>query len=82
MSGPFSQARHVVLGYRSRSREAGMPLYRFYRIGDDGRILSMPEVVDCSGDEDAIEKAKALAVADDIEIWDLARRVAAVAKKS
>ena len=57
-----------------------MPLYRFYRIGDDGHVFGMPDVVDCSDDDDAIEKAKARAVAHDIEIWDLARKVVVVAK--
>jgi len=57
-----------------------MPLYRFYRIGDDGHVLGMPDVVSCSDDEDAIEKAKALALTFGIEIWDLARRVARVTR--
>jgi hypothetical protein len=58
-----------------------MPLYRFYRICDDGHILGMPDVVDCSDDPDAIEKATARAIASDIDIWDLGRRVAIVRKR-
>jgi hypothetical protein len=58
-----------------------MPRYRFYRIGDDGHILGMPDVVDCSDDADAIEKATARAITCEIDIWDLGRRVAIVRKR-
>jgi hypothetical protein len=54
-------------------------LYRFYKVGENGRITEAPEIVDCA-DDDAVEKAKKLAVAHGIEIWDLARRVAAIPK--
>lgn len=57
-----------------------MPLYRFYRVGDEGRVLGMLDVVECSDDEDAIEKAKEHATTCGIEVWDMARRVSIVAK--
>jgi hypothetical protein len=56
-------------------------LYRFYRIGTDGRLDGVPDVVECADDDDAIEKATERSIAHGIEIWDLGRRVATIPKR-
>jgi hypothetical protein len=55
-----------------------MTLYRFYKTDLHGHIRSLPDPVECSDDEDAIEKAKERAKNCIIEIWDLKRRVAVI----
>lgn len=55
-----------------------MPLYRFYRMNKAGHIDGMPEIVDCSDDDDAVAKAKKHADGRAIEVWDLGRCVATV----
>ena len=55
-----------------------MTLYRFYKLDQRGHINGLPEPVECSDDDDAIEKAKERAKNYVIEIWDLKRRVAVI----
>ena len=54
-----------------------MPIsYRIYVIGRGGDFLGAPEVVECSDDKQAVEKAAQLAAGLDVEIWDDKRFVA------
>lgn len=55
-----------------------MTLYQFYKLDLHGHIRSLPDPVECSDDDDAIEKARARAKNCSIEIWDLKRRVAVI----
>ena len=57
---------------------SAVPLYRFYKLDKAGHVAGLPEVVDCTDDIDAAEKAEQRAAGQVIEIWDLARRVAVV----
>ena len=56
-----------------------MTLYQFYKLDLRGHIKGLPDPVECSDDDDAVEKAKARAKNCVIEIWDLQRRVAVIA---
>ena len=55
-----------------------MTLYRFYKLDRHGHVEGLPTPVECSDDDDAIEKAKERAKNHVIEIWDLKRRVAVI----
>jgi hypothetical protein len=53
-----------------------MPTYRIYVLSEDGHIHHPPEVIDCPGDEMALDSAKRLLDGHVIEIWDHGRLVA------
>ena len=53
-----------------------MPDYRIYFIDPKNRISRMPEVVECSDDQEAIQKAVQFIDGQDVELWDGARLVA------
>jgi hypothetical protein len=54
-----------------------MPIsYRIYTIGRGGHFLGSPDVVECTNDKEAVEKAMQLAGDLDVEIWDHKRLVA------
>jgi hypothetical protein len=54
-----------------------MPIsYRVYLIGRGGHLSGGPEVVECTDDKEAVEKALQLANGLDVEIWDHKRFVA------
>jgi hypothetical protein len=55
-----------------------MPDYRAYRVGKDGRILGVPDVISCNDDGEAIEQAQSLIGSDDIELWEGARLVSRI----
>jgi hypothetical protein len=58
-----------------------MARYRFYNIAGDEHISGATDV-ECRNDADALEKARTMPGAGDIEIWDGARRLARVEANS
>ena len=52
-----------------------MPVYRVYKLRDDGRISGPPHVIDCRDDEAAMREARRLLEGHVCEVWDLARFV-------
>ncbi len=50
--------------------------YRVYFIGADGRIYQPPEIITCSDDQEATEKARQFINGSDIQVWQMARLVA------
>ena len=48
--------------------------YRAYTVGRDGHLNGFEPLV-CASDDEAIEKAKQLAVRYDVELWNLDRLV-------
>ena len=49
--------------------------YRVYLVGADARFCDVVPLV-CADDAEAIEKAQVLAVGNDVELWQLDRKVA------
>lgn len=49
--------------------------YRVYIIGPDGHISSRVDLI-CPDDDAAKERAKALVDGNDVELWQLDRRIA------
>jgi hypothetical protein len=49
--------------------------YRLYLLDSDGHFYSAVALI-CADDAEAIEQAKQLAVADDVELWQLDRKIA------
>ena len=54
-----------------------MTNYRAYRM-KGSHVDGIPTILEATDDQDAIEQAKALRDASDLEIWDGPRRVARV----
>ena len=52
-----------------------MPSYRLYTLTPDEHIQTPPEVVECTDDEAAIERAKQVLDGHTIEVWRLSRCV-------
>ena len=50
--------------------------YRIYTIGRGGHFLGAPEVVECTNDKEAVEKAMQVVNGFHAEIWDQRRFVA------
>jgi hypothetical protein len=61
--------------YRPTVGAFGMAEYRAYTIGSDGHFAGYEAFV-CEGDATAIERAKRLVAADDVEFWSGPRLVA------
>ena len=49
--------------------------YRVYLVGNDGNFCDVVPLV-CADDAEAIEHVQRLAVAHDVELWQLDRKVA------
>ena len=60
---------------------AGMPEYRAYTVGDDGRVNGFEPFV-CANDEEAIKKAGMLSQRDGVELWSGPRLVSSIPKRS
>lgn len=59
-----------------------MPLgYYAYAIGDDGHVVSRIDLL-CDSDEDALRNAEQLVDGHAIELWQGARRIAALRPRS
>jgi hypothetical protein len=56
---------------------AGMPEYRAYTVGDDGRFNGF-EPFACANDEEAIKKAKMLARRHRVELWSGPRLISSI----
>jgi hypothetical protein len=54
-------------------------MYRFYFLGQGGRISMAPILIDCSDDRAAIQRAKALLAP--IEVWEDTRLVVKLSPK-
>jgi hypothetical protein len=52
--------------------------YRVYSIEADGRIATLPRVMECADDEEAIQQAKRMKDGKVLEVWDGARQVAEI----
>jgi hypothetical protein len=52
-----------------------MTHYRFYRIDQRGKVFSVPTVLRCRDDDEAISQGQGLAGEFPLEIWDGSRRV-------
>jgi hypothetical protein len=52
-----------------------MPIYRVYKLRDDGRISGPPHIIDCRDDETAVREARGVLNGHVREVWDLARFV-------
>lgn len=64
-----------------RHRPSSPPTYRAYCVGRDGRLGSVPTVIEAADDDGAIEQARQLVDGTGIELWDLARRVVVLPPK-
>ena len=49
--------------------------YRLFRVNGAGRVVSVPDTIEAPGDAEAIERARAAANGQSIELWDGARLV-------
>jgi len=52
-----------------------VPAYRVFLIDRNGHISRPAEHIDCSDDQEAIEKAQRLVDGHDVELWDGVRLV-------
>ena len=52
-----------------------MPSYRVHFIDRTNRISRPAEIVECTGDFEAIQKAKQFVDGHDVELWDRGRLV-------
>ena len=52
-----------------------MLVYRIYVIGQSGHIDRIPQYIECRDDAEAIERARQLADARSVEIWEGTRIV-------
>jgi hypothetical protein len=55
--------------------------YRVYIVGSDGHFVSSVPL-ECADDAEATEQAKQLVDGHDVELWQRARKIAAVHRKS
>jgi len=55
-----------------------VPAYRFFRVGANGHVFGPPEIMDCTDDDEAVEKAQQLVDGFSVEVWDLTRCVARI----
>lgn len=53
--------------------------YRVYLFGQDGHIAK-GEIIECTNDEEAIQKAKQFVHGCDVELWQLSRFIASFPK--
>jgi hypothetical protein len=51
-----------------------MAHYRLYKLGPEGRFISVVEL-DCEDDQSAIKRAETVLERDDFELWSLNRLV-------
>jgi hypothetical protein len=52
--------------------------YRVYLVGEDGHFYEAVPMT-CSDDAEAIERAQQLAIGQDVELWQLDRKIATFA---
>ena len=52
-----------------------MPIYRVYKLRNDGHVSGPPKVIDCRDDDAALREAQDLHKEHSCEVWDLARFV-------
>ena len=50
--------------------------YRIFAFDEDNHIVGVPVIIECEGDQEAIEAANQLLEGKALEIWQLDRRVA------
>jgi hypothetical protein len=67
-----------VLRLAARKGALSMPDYRFYKIGDDGHVVSLRVERTFDDDATAIAYAEQLADTETIEIWEGKRMVDSV----
>jgi hypothetical protein len=53
-----------------------MPYYRIYTVGADGHFAGPAQVIECTDDEEAAQKARQFVDGHDIEVWEKDRLVA------
>ncbi len=52
-----------------------MTYYRFYQIDQRGKVFTVPTVLKCRNDEEALSQGQTLVGELPVEIWDGGRRV-------
>ncbi len=67
---------------RSRPQQRPMPHYRLYPLDERGHVCDPPQIIEAKTDADAIAQAMQLANGHDLEVWDMARRVGLIERRS
>ena len=57
---------------------AAMIAYRVYRIDESGHVQGVPDIIECEDDDDARIAAQRFLDGCGVEVWDGARKVAAL----
>jgi hypothetical protein len=52
-----------------------MTAHRLYTMGSDGHIAGPPTIIECDGDQAAVERAKVLLNGNAIEVWERKRLI-------
>ncbi|WP_083786707.1 hypothetical protein [Methylobacterium nodulans] len=71
------QSKRII---SSSSHDDG-PVYRAYLLGSDDRIIGVEDIV-ASDDIEALMRARSLADRNAVELWDRARRIIRVERRT